>query len=244
MKTLSDLQPDRSDALSERMDFGGNSSPQYENEPMSVTIDPRIAELLISRLCHDLVGPVGAVNNGLEFLAEDDEGMSADALTLAMRSAGQAADLLQFYRLAYGAAGAQGADWETLTKLCEGYGKAHKIEVVWPQSVPAMLPDGCAKVLLNMVALGAECLMRGGKLIVSLSPGTGGFEVRVAAEGEDARLRDEASQGLADAVDVAEMSPRSVHAYFTRLMARTRGGDLQVSVKSERQIDLLATLPF
>ncbi len=211
---------------------------------MSVTIDPRIAELLVSRLCHDLVGPVGAVNNGLEFLAEDDDGMSADALTLAMRSAGQAADLLQFYRLAYGAAGAQGADWETTTKLCEGFAKAHKIEMLWPHSVPAMLPEGCVKVLLNMVALGAECLMRGGRLIVSLAPGSGGFEIKLSAEGEGVRLRDEAEQGLAESVDVAEMSPRSVHAYFTRLMARSRSGDLAVHPKSETQIDLIATLPL
>lgn len=211
---------------------------------MSVTIDPRIAELLISRLCHDLVGPVGAVNNGLEFLAEDDEGMSEDALALAMRSAGQAADLLQFYRLAYGAAGAQGADWETLTNLCNGFAKAHKIEMVWPQSVPATLPDGCVKVLLNMVALGAECLMRGGRLIVSLAPSGSGFEVKLVAEGEGVRLRDEAQQGLADHVDVAEMSPRVVHAYFTRLMARIRGGDLEVRPTGGDQIDLIASLPF
>ena len=100
------------------------------------------------------------------------------------------------------------------------------------------------KVLLNMVALGAECLMRGGRLIVSLAPGSGGFEIKLSAEGEGVRLRDEAEQGLAESVDVAEMSPRSVHAYFTRLMARSRSGDLAVHPKSETQIDLIATLPL
>ena len=35
---------------------------------MDQQIDLRVAELMASRLCHDLVGPIGAVNNGLELM--------------------------------------------------------------------------------------------------------------------------------------------------------------------------------
>ena len=68
-------------------------------------VDMRVAELLASRLCHDLVGPIGAVNNGLEFLQDDDFGSADDALSLVSKSAAQTADLVQLYRLAYGLAG-------------------------------------------------------------------------------------------------------------------------------------------
>ena len=68
---------------------------------MAFQIDMRVAELLASRLCHDLVGPIGAVNNGMELLEDEDLGMSEDAIQLSATSARQAANLLQFYRLAY-----------------------------------------------------------------------------------------------------------------------------------------------
>jgi len=74
---------------------------------VDVQIDMRVAELLASRLCHDVVGPVGAVNHGMELLEDEGAAFGEEALRLASTSARHAADLLQYYRLAYGAAGSQ-----------------------------------------------------------------------------------------------------------------------------------------
>src|SRR3546814_3632269 len=73
---------------------------------MDIKIDLRVAELLASRLCHDLVGPIGAVGNGLELLGDEEFGMADDAMKLTTSSARQASHILQFFRLAYGMAGA------------------------------------------------------------------------------------------------------------------------------------------
>src|SRR3546814_14984721 len=74
---------------------------------MDIKIDLRVAELLASRLCHDLVGPIGAVGNGLELLGDEEFGMADDAMKLTTSSARQASPILQFFRLAYGMAGAR-----------------------------------------------------------------------------------------------------------------------------------------
>jgi len=74
---------------------------------MDVQIDLRVTELLASRLCHDLVGPVGAVNNGLELLADEIDDMGPEALKLASDSAARAARALQYFRFAYGMAGSR-----------------------------------------------------------------------------------------------------------------------------------------
>ena len=69
-----------------------------------------LAALLCSRVCHDLISPVGAIVNGLEVLEEDkDEETKTFALDLIKKSAHQASAKLQFCRLAFGAAGSAGA---------------------------------------------------------------------------------------------------------------------------------------
>src|SRR3546814_19254092 len=74
---------------------------------MNTKIDLRVAELLVSRLCHDLVGPIGAVGNGLELLSDDEFGMAEAAMKPTTNSARQPSNVLQFFRLAYGMAGAR-----------------------------------------------------------------------------------------------------------------------------------------
>src|SRR3546814_1407714 len=82
---------------------------------MDIKIDRRVAELLAARLCHDLVGPIGAVGNGLELLGDEEFGMADDAMKLTTSSARQASHILQFFRLAYGMAGARvGADYSAI----------------------------------------------------------------------------------------------------------------------------------
>ncbi|MHA1190655.1 MAG: histidine phosphotransferase family protein, partial [Alphaproteobacteria bacterium] len=133
---------------------------------MDIQIDMRVAELLASRLCHDLVGPIGAVNNGMELLEDEDLGMSDDAIQLSASSARQAANLLQFYRLAYGMAGGRiGGDMGDLQNLATGFLSSGKTALNWLVGTPAgEAPEGLGKLLLNLIVLGDECLPRGGSL--------------------------------------------------------------------------------
>lgn len=211
---------------------------------MAIQIDMRVAELLASRLCHDLVGPIGAVNNGMELLEDEDLGMSDDAIQLSASSARQAANLLQFYRLAYGMAGGRiGGDLGDLQNLAIGFLASGKTTLNWLAVAPAgEAPEGLGKLLLNLIVLGDECLPRGGALDVVLSEGAAGLEVAVTANGTGARLREESQPVLADDVIIDELTPRNVHGYFTRLLARRMGSDLIVDSPGADSLRLSVTL--
>ena len=207
-------------------------------------IDMRVAELLASRLCHDIVGPIGAVNNGMELMADESFGMADDALELASRSAAQAASALQFFRLAYGTAGAQvEGGLATVERIARDYLEAHKCSLTWaPEVAPPAVPESAGKLILNMLALAAEGLPRGGSLTVSLA-GTGPATLEVLSSGTDAGLRQEVIQGLASDVAVEDLTPRNVHGYFTRRVAVRAGSDLNLDLPAVDSFRLVVSLP-
>jgi histidine phosphotransferase ChpT len=140
------------------------------------------ASLLCSRLCHDLLSPVGAMNNGLELLAdEDDPDMRLRVIELLADSARASADRLKFFRLAFGAGGGFG---ETLAAdevkaAVEGLVRGNpRIELGWLVEIPA-IPKTAAKILLNLAMVAFDALVRGGQLAVGADQG----EVVVRAEG-------------------------------------------------------------
>ncbi len=184
----------------------------------------RVAGLLASRLCHDLVGPLGAVCNGLELLAEDDA-MANEALALAQRSAKRAASRLQFFRYAFGAAGGEPnfgpaeARPIALNLLNSG-----EIAIDWPESKDSGLPAGVGRLLLNLTLLAAECLPRGGSIRVALGPNRIGIE----AKGPQARLSGETTAAIADTVLPAQLSARTVVGYYVRQLITSLGGRLDV----------------
>jgi histidine phosphotransferase ChpT len=210
-----------------------------------VMIDLRVAELLASRLCHDLVGPIGAVNNGMELIEDEDPGMIGEALALTANSAKQAANTLQFFRLAYGMAGAQvGGDLSSLRDLASGYLGSGKTTLEWSvQTDPAGAPDGLGKLILNMIALAGEGLPKGGVLSVSVGAGTGGLDVSVTAAGPGATLREETEPALHPDVSVGDLTPRNVQGYFTRILARRAGGDLAVDTAQPERLVFSLTVP-
>jgi histidine phosphotransferase ChpT len=215
-----------------------------DGDDMDLMIDMRIAELLASRLCHDLVGPIGAVNNGLELIEDEELGMADDAIQLAGKSAAQASTLLQFYRLAYGMAGSrQGEDLGPIRELARNFLDHSKSELDWPSGpVPDNQPEGLGKLLLNMVAFAVEALPRGGTVGVALAPSANGVEVEVKAVGADAGLRDDAKAGLADGFKIDELTPRNVHGHFTSLLTKRMGGELRAEQAGQGYLRLAATV--
>src|SRR3984885_16218889 len=130
----------------------------------SVMSESEFAALLVSRVCHDLVGPLGAVVNGMEVLEDErDAEMRADAIRLVTSSAEQALARIQFMRIAFGAAGSAGAelDLAEIGRLVSGLLSGGKVTLEW--NVPkAYWAKDWAKLLMNATLLAADCLPRGG----------------------------------------------------------------------------------
>jgi histidine phosphotransferase ChpT len=187
-----------------------------------------LAALLCSRVCHDLISPVGAIVNGLEVLEEDkDEETKTFALDLIKKSAGAASAKLQFCRLAFGAAGSAGAQIELgdAEKVARGLIEDGKTTIIW--NLPReFVAKNKAKLLLNMLVVATSSIPRGGSLTVD--PADGGY--RVLASGLNARV----NAVTAELLSGSPAHPVDAHAIqplYTGILARDCG--LTVAVAAE-----------
>jgi histidine phosphotransferase ChpT len=195
---------------------------------MTALVDLRVLELLCSRLCHELINPVGAISNGVELLSELGGEPDPEAIGLVAQSAKSAGGRLQFYRVAYGLAGTAGPELTLAEALALAEGAVVTARIVLDG--PREGPDGArrlgrpaTKLLLNLLLLAAEALTRGGRVGLALRLEGSGAGLEVTAEGDDARLTDETLGLLGDVVDVEALSARNVHAYFTARLAKALG---------------------
>ena len=194
-----------------------------------------LAALLCSRVCHDVISPVGAIVNGLEiFEDEKDEAMKKSALDLVRKSANQASARLQYARIAFGAAGSAGAaldlgDAESVTR---GLLQDERLTIAW--NLPrALLPKNRVKVLLNLVLIAGSSIPRGGKLTVDpLGEGeTMGF--RLTAEGPYAKVQ-QAVETLLTAGSAEGIDAHAIQPHYTSLLARTSGLKISLTSAPER----------
>jgi histidine phosphotransferase ChpT len=202
--------------------------------------DLKLAEMLASRLCHDLVNPIGAVANGVELLSEFCDTMQKDALDLVASSADRAMKRVAFFRVAYGSAGHdEGQSVQEVRGLAEGFLAGGKVALDWPakpEDAATGLPRSGLKLLLAMVALAAESLPRGGKLAVSVEAPAG---ARVAAAGEGARI-EFASDAVLTALmsgqtpDPASLEAKNVGAAYVGRLAREVGAKLAIEPGPDR----------
>lgn len=196
-------------------------------------IDPtEFASLLCSRLCHDLLSPVGALNNGLELLAdEQDPEMRARCLELLADSARASANKLKFFRLAFGAAGGFGetVDTREARNAIEGlFGDNHRVKVGWLVA-ESVLPKSAIKVLLNLALIGGDALVRGGQLDIGAERVGEAIEVVVRADGPRIVLDPELRGALTGGAGEAPVTPRAAAAYLVAALVAEGGGSLQVS---------------
>jgi histidine phosphotransferase ChpT len=179
-----------------------------------------LAALLCSRVCHDLISPVGAIVNGLEVLDEDkDEETKTFALDLIKKSARAASAKLQFCRLAFGAAGSAGAQIELgdAEKTARGLIEDGKTTIVW--NLPReLVPKNRAKLLLNMLMVAVGAIPRGGTITVDAA-GTG---YRVAASGLNARLT-QATAELLSGSPAHTVDAHAIQPLYTGILARDCG---------------------
>ncbi|MCW0235643.1 MAG: histidine phosphotransferase family protein [Ferrovibrio sp.] len=187
------------------------------------TDDLDLVALICSRLCHDLAGSIGAVNNGVELLAEEtDATMREEAIGLIAQSASDAARRLSFFRLALGASGstAEPMAYGELARVARAYFDGGKLSLLLPGSDESM-PKSLGKALLLGLSLAAGALPRGGSL--SLIKARDGWHIR--AEGTTLRWQEAMAQGLGDAAMPPE--PQAAIARYTRRLAESAGYRLQ-----------------
>ncbi len=204
------------------------------------------ASLLCSRLCHDLLSPVGALNNGIELLADEhDPEMRARCLDLLAESARASANKLKFFRLAFGAAGgfADVVDTREARAAIEGlFGGDGRIRLGWMVDEPVM-SKAALKVLLNLVLIAGDALVRGGSLDVGAEKSGHGLDIVVRAEGTRIVLDPELKQVLTGDMQEDEVAPRAAAAWLAHELVREGGGQLQVADGEDGMLIIGATLP-
>jgi histidine phosphotransferase ChpT len=193
-----------------------------------------LAALLCSRVCHDLISPVGAIVNGLEVLDDDPKPEDREfALDLIRKSARTASARLQFCRLAFGAAGSAGAqiDLGDAQNMARGHIEDGKTSIVW--NLPRVLmPKNRVKLLLNMMVIAQQTIPRGGVLTVNPIGEGDTTSFRLLAAGLNARL----PQNIADILSGAHAGAVDAHAvqpYYTRLLAQACGLTVTLAVEAD-----------
>jgi len=212
-----------------------------------MTISPvDFASLLCSRLCHDLLSPVGALNNGLELLNDEtDPEMRARCLELLNESARVSANKLKFFRLAFGAAGGFGerVDVREARQAVEGLlGDNKRLQLHWLIEEPE-LPKAAVKVLLNLALIAGDTLVRGGTVTIGVEESAETTEIVLRAEGPRLVLDPELRATLTDGANGAAITPRAAAAFLVNTIAAEAGGSVMVSDAVDGTLLFGAALP-
>lgn len=204
-----------------------------------------LAALLCSRLCHDLLSPVGALSNGIELLAdENDPAMRKQCMDLLEQSAKTSTDKLKFFRLAFGAAGGFGEMVEVneAKAVIESLvANAKRVEANWAIET-AKLPKDAVKVLLNLTHMALDALVRGGTLEIGAEMTGGNTEIVVRAAGMKIAFDETIGKALEGSLPAAELSSRTAPAYMIAQLAEKAGGGLQYQLSDDALV-LGAVLP-
>lgn len=209
------------------------------------TASPDLASLLCSRLCHDMLSPVGALTNGLELLADEtDPEMRKRCFELLEQSAKVSADKLKFFRLAFGAAGGFGelvpvAEARVLVDALVG--NKERIQLNWALASDS-LPKPGVKTLLNFALMGMEALVRGGTLDIGAELRDGASEIVVRAAGPRIAFDKDIGRALEGSLPAGELSSRTAPAAMLYQLAADLGGGLQYSLTDDALV-LGAVLP-
>lgn len=198
-----------------------------------------LAAMLCSRVCHDLINPVGAVNNGLETLADPSQAAMADfAREMIANAAAQAQAKLEYARLAFGASSTAGTEFDT--RECERVAKIlfdiEKADLVWTIE-PMFLPKNKAKMLMNMLLIAAASVPRGGEVTVELSgePGKENFKITTKSDADKKQktLMPMGVEELLNGNPEEGVDARGIQPFYTGLLARMSDMVLKIGLKDE-----------
>jgi len=214
--------------------MSGTSSPGLVPDALE------LAALLCSRVCHDLISPVGAIVNGLEVLDDNPKPEDREfALDLIRKSAKTASARLQFCRLAFGAAGSAGAQIDTgdAEKVARGLIEDEKTKISW--NLPRiLLGKNRVKLLLNMLLLAAQAIPRGGQLTVDPVGEGDKLGFRVSVTGLNAKIPQSIPPLLAATPSDHAIDAHAIQPFYTGMLAKNCG--LSVSMASEGEAIVVA----
>ena len=202
----------------------------------AVTLDALdLAALLCSRVCHDVISPVGAIVNGLEVLEDESDASMRDfALDLIRKSARQASARLQFARLAFGAAGSAGAsiDLGDAEQVAKGMFTDDKVTLSW-EGPRALLPKNKVKLLLNLVVLATNAIPRGGAIAVRVTGEGEAAEFVLTATGPNARIPAHVEALLAGTPENGAVDAHAIQPFYTGLIAQAAGMPATFSIEGD-----------
>lgn len=193
-----------------------------------------LAALLASKICHDIISPVGALANGLEVLDEDQgEEMHEFAMELINKSAKSATAKLKFSRLAFGASGSAGASIDTgeAEAVVQNYMDGEKADLAW-QGARSLVPKNRVKLLLNLIMISLGAVPRGGNISVEILGEGDAAEFRIRCVGPKARVPSEFLDMLNGTVE-GEISGHGIQPYYAVLLARETGLTLSATADGE-----------
>ena len=202
-----------------------------------------LAALLCSRVCHDIISPVGAIINGLEVLDDDNGDEMRDfALDLIRRSADQASAKLQFARLAFGAAGSTGAeiDLGDAEKVATGYMLGEKADFSW-QAPRVLMAKNRVKLLLNLILLATSAVPRGGSVRVLVEGDAAMPRFTLRASGPNARVPASFEKLVPGDIAGVSIDAQAVQAYYAGALARTCG--MSVAARLEGADVVITAVP-
>jgi histidine phosphotransferase ChpT len=193
---------------------------------------PDLAALLCSRVCHDIISPVGAINNGLELL--DEGGADEDAMNLIRTSARNASARLQFARIAFGAAGSAGMliDTGDAEAVAIAFLKNEKPELIW-NGGRALLPKNKVKLLLNLILIANGAIPRGGKITVTLENIETEPKFTLAASGPMVRVPPKFLEMHSGNKPEEAIDAHAVQPYYTLLLAREAAMTISIRATAE-----------
>lgn len=193
---------------------------------------PELAALLCSRICHDIISPVGAINNGLELL--DEGGADEDAMNLIRTSARNASARLQFARIAFGAAGSAGMMIDTgdAEAVAAAYIRNEKPELTWVGR-RALLPKNKVKLLLNLILISIGTIPRGGKITVTLDDVETEPKFTLTSTGPMVRVPPKFLELHSGKKPEEPIDAHSVQPYYTLLLARESGMEISIRTTAE-----------
>ena len=193
---------------------------------------PDLAALLCSRVCHDIISPVGAIKNGLELLEEG--GADEDAMRLIKTSARNASARLQFARIAFGAAGSAGMQIDTgdAEAVAQAFFANEKPELEW-KGTRALLPKNKVKLLLNLLMIANVTIPRGGKLTVELHDVDTAPRFTLTANGPMVRVPARFLELHSGVKPEEPIDAHSVQPYYTLLLAREAGMKISIHASAE-----------
>lgn len=191
-----------------------------------------LASLLCSRVCHDIISPVGAINNGLELL--DESGMDEDAMALIRTSAVNASARLQFARIAFGAAGSAGVEIDTgdAQSVAVAFMASEKPEFTWTGE-RAFMPKNQVKLLLNLILIANGSIPRGGTLDCAFTAGSDGPQFTLKVAGKLMRIPQKFADFLEGRFGDEPIDAHSVQYYYTLMLAEEAGMTVSIDMTDE-----------